>query len=157
MSSTCCPLSMSTSNPSPNCGDSAAPVVSMRCCRKRDLVHVHRVLKRFDRAAEFVGRADGMKHVNASVAVSQATVVIGGDVEVVGVANFQELAFCIVLIVDDEVALNHFIVRHLGEFTSALHVGEGHGSVPKELTSVVVACILHQLFQSAGKVLVHAE
>ena len=110
----------------------------MRCCRKRHLVDVRRVLKRLDGVAEFFGRADGMKHVHAGVAVGQATVVVGGDVEVVGVTNFQEFSFCIVLIVNDEVAFNHFAVIHLGQLSSSLHVGEGSRSVAQEPASVLV-------------------
>ena len=63
--------------------DSTATFVAHGCGTKRHLVHARRVLECFDGVAELLSRSNGMKNINARVAVSQTTVIVGGHVEVI--------------------------------------------------------------------------
>ena len=157
MSNTWCPSSTNTSNRSPNCGDSAAAFVSHGGSDERHLVDIGCVVEGFNGFTERLGLTDGVEDIDTGVAVGQAAVVVGGDVERVGVADFEQFSFSIVLIVHHKMAFNHLFIRHLCEVASSLHIGKGHSGVPKESASVVVAGILHQLLQPTGELLVNAE
>ena len=157
MSSTSFSSSTNTWNRSPRCDDSAAPFVSQWCCGEGDFVHVGCVLNRFDGGSESACRADGMKHVDAGVTVRKATVVVGGDVQLVRVSNLEEFALGVVLIVDDEVPFHHFLVAHVVQFSSSFHFSEGGGRIAQESTPILVACRRHQALKSARELIVNAE
>lgn len=89
--------------------------------------------------SEACGTTNGVQDIDTRVTVVKATVIVGGHPQLIGVPDFEEFSLCIVLVVDHEVALNHLIVRHLGEFSSALHVGKRHRSIPKKPTSILIA------------------
>ena len=139
MWNTWCPSSTSTSNRNPNCGDSAATLVSHGGRDERHLVDVGRVVEGFNGLSEACGTTNGVKDINTRVAVVKATVIVGGHPQLIGVPDFEEFSLCVVLVVHHEMALNHLFVRHLREFSSALHVGKRHRSIPKKSTSVLIA------------------
>jgi hypothetical protein len=58
------------------------------------------------------------------MAVRQATVTVRGNVEAMGMSNFHQLVFDTVLIVNNKMAFHHFIILHVGEFTSSLNFSE---------------------------------
>ena len=100
--------------------ESATTVFSHRSRNKDHLVNLRCVLKQFNRVAETLGLSDGVQDINAGVAVAEATVVVGGDIQFMGVANLKKTMFGIVLVVDDDVAFNNRIVLHVIQFAPLL-------------------------------------
>ena len=139
MSSTLLLSNTNASSRSLNCGDSAAPFVSHRGRDERHLVDVGRVVEGFDGLSEACGTTNGVQDIYTGVAVVKATVIVGGHPQLIGVPDFEKFSLSVVLIVHHEVTLNHFFVRHLGEFSSTLHFGKRHRSIPKKSASVLIA------------------
>ena len=139
MSSTLWLSNTNASRRSLNCGESAAPFVSHGGSDERHLVDVGRVVKGFNGLSEACGTTNGVQDIYTRVAVVKATVIVGGHLQLIGVPDFEKFPLSVVLIVHHEVSLNHFFVRHVGEFSSALHFSKRYCSIPKKPASVLIA------------------
>ena len=139
MSNTWCPSNTNTSNRSLRNGDSAASLVAHGGSDECHLVDVGRVVECFDGLPEACGTSNCVQDIHTRVAVVKATVIVGGHPQLIGVPDFEKFSLSVVLVVHHEVALNNFLVHHLGEFSSTLHFGKRHRSIPKKSASVLIA------------------
>ena len=124
---------------------------------KGDFVDALKRLKSCDGGSEIRCCADGVHYIDTGVAVRQAVVVVRGDVQLVGMPHINEFGFCMVLKIDDNVALNHQIIGHFIQFTTSFQISKRNGGVPHESTSVFVPSSLHQPRQISGEIVVNAQ
>lgn len=137
--------------------DSAAPIVSHRRRCENHLVNQGCVVKQFNRVAEVFGLSNGMQDIDAGVAVAEATVVVGGDIQCVRVANLKKSVFCVVLVIHDDVAFNDGIITHVPEFTTLLQFAKLGGSIPEKSASILVARGFNHAIKSFCEGVVNAE
>lgn len=157
MSSTFWSSNTSTSNRSPNCGDSAATFVSHGGSDERHLVDVGGVLQQFGGLPKILGLANGVQDINTSVTVGKTTVVVGGYVQVVGMTNIEQLVLHPMLIINDKMSLNQFIVGHGMQVASSFEFRKVERSIAKKHATVGVACFGHQFSENIGKLVLNAD
>ena len=157
MSNTWCSLSTSTSNRSRSYGDSAAPFVSHWGSDKRHFVDVRGVLQQFGGLAKILSLANGVQDINTSVTVGKTTVVVGGYVEVVGMTNIEQLVLHPMLIINDKMSLNQFIVGHGMQVASSFEFRKVERSIAEKHATVGVACFGHQFSENIGKLVLNAD
>ena len=100
--------------------DSAAPIISHRRRCENYLVDHGCVVEQLNRVAEVFGLSNGVQDINTGVAVAEATVVVGGDIQCVRMTNLKKPVLCGVLVIHDDMAFNDCIVIHAVEFTTLL-------------------------------------
>ena len=110
-----------------------------------NLVDAGNVLEDLYGGSETVCPTNGVHHVNASMAVREAVVVVGIDNKVMRVPYFHQLLFAFMLEINDKVAFYRDIVSHVRQFSTLFEVGEGEGRISQESTSVGVAGIFHEV------------
>ena len=118
---------------------SAATIFAYWSADQGYLVDVRNVLQLLDDSSVVRSRSDGMHDVHACVAVGQATVAVGGNFKLVGMADFHQLVLNPMLIVNDKVTLDNLVVFHLGHFTTLLHFCIMNGSIPQKFTPVFIS------------------
>tara|TARA_B100000575_G_scaffold280400_1_gene269822 strand:+ start:607 stop:975 length:369 start_codon:yes stop_codon:yes gene_type:complete len=121
-----------------------------------NLVDAGNVLEDLYGGSETVCPTNGVHHVNASMAVREAVVVVGIDNKVMRVPYFHQLLFAFMLEVNDKVAFNRGVASHVGKFPALFEVGKGDGGVSKETAPVGIARGFHQVLEAAGKRIVNA-
>lgn len=89
MLTTLFPSNMSTLNPSQRRGDSTASIIAQWSSDETHFVDIWSVVKDFNGITKRLGFPNRVKDINTRVAVSQAAVVVRGDVEGVGVADLE--------------------------------------------------------------------
>lgn len=157
MSNTWCPSSTSTSNRSLSCCDSAASLVAHGGSDERHLVDVGGVLQQFGGLPKIMGHANGVQDINTCVTVGKTTVVVGGYVQVVGMTNIEQLVLHPMLIINDKMALNQFIVGHGMQVASSFEFRKVERSVAEKHATVGVACFGHQFSENIGKLVLNAD
>ncbi|OUW74039.1 MAG: hypothetical protein CBD68_06160 [Flavobacteriaceae bacterium TMED208] len=114
-------------------------------------------MKQLNRVAEVFGLSNGVQDINAGVAVAEATVVVGGDIQCVRMANLEKPVLCGVLVVHDDMAFDDGIVIHAVEFTTLLQFAKLGGSIPEKPASIFVARGFNHAIKSFCEGVVNAE
>ena len=80
-----------------------------------------------------------MDDVDTGVAVIEATVAVCGDLEAVRMTDFHQFMLDSVLIIDDQMPLNNFVIAHVNDVATLLYIGIMNRSISKKFTSVLVS------------------
>lgn len=80
-----------------------------------------------------------MDDVDTCVAVIEATVAICGDFEAVRVTDFHQFMLDSMLIIDNQVPFDNFIIAHVHDIAALLYIGVMDRSISKKFTSVLVS------------------
>ena len=111
----------------------------------------------FQGLANGAGRAVNVHRVHAGVAVGKALVVVGGDFDGVGMAQFNELVFHAVLIVNHQRAFHVFLVGHRGQVASLRDFGVVLARIAQKHASVAVAGGFDEVIKGGSELVVGAE
>ena len=137
--------------------DSTATFVPHWGSDERHFVDVGGVLQQFGGLPKILGLPHGVQDINTGVTVGETTVVVGGNVEVVGMTDIEQLVLHPMLIINDKMAFNQFIIGHGMQVASSFVFRKVERSIAEKHAPVGVACFGHQFSENIGKLVLNAD